>query len=40
MWQLLGSGVDVGGGGEGLVGLIKPSKLTTLRHYNLISDLV
>lgn len=29
MWQLLGSGVDIGGG-RGL--LIEPSKLTTMKH--------
>ena len=32
MWQLLESGVDVGGG-RGLVGSVEPSKLTGMRHY-------
>ena len=32
MWQLLESGMDVGGG-SGLVGSVKPSKLIGLRHY-------
>ena len=53
MWQLLESGVDVGGGlgglvgsvesgvdvggGRGLVGLVEPSKLTGMRHYNVLT---
>lgn len=35
MWQLLGSGLDVGGG-RGLLGLVEAFKLT--RHYNMLTS--